>query len=150
MTTLTMSHHQGQSFLRKHLSKFLMHKVSPRIKRLIFLSSVFSLFENTTTASDATLTKLNSVLKLAHNQDAIAFPMYIRSWLWNECEPQKKILVNGEELSLGELLQQQRTPEVLEKIAAYLMSIAPSWIVYSDNKSIAKDLDILLRRCSTH
>lgn len=146
-----------QSFWMKKLGNFLCQRISGRVKRLIFLSSVFGLIENINAPSKDTIQKLNTVLKLAHNNDAVAFPIYIHSWLWSNCEPNRRVLIDNSEVSLSELLSdisemdfQEEQTTVFNKLAKYLSNIAPEWIVYGPTQMIAKDLEVLFKKCSTH
>lgn len=159
MSTIEHTHlpERRRSFWMQKIGNFLCQRISGRVKRLIFLSSVFGLIENVSAPSKDTLSKLNKVLRLAHNNDAIAFPIYIHSWLWSNCEPTRKVLIDDSEVSLTELLSdinecslRETHAGVFNKLAKYLSNIAPEWIVYGPTQMIAKDLEVLFKKCSTH
>lgn len=131
------------SFWARHISPFLSQKISARVKRMVFLSSVVGLLENITTPDKEMLEKLNAVLKLAHNQDAIALPIYVHSWLWKECDVNTCVEIDGQSVPLFKLLETKMSGEGFKKVAAYLMNIAPNWMVYGSEQVIAKDLELL-------
>ncbi len=158
MTTQPASQgmHRQDAFWLRTIRQFLSERISARIKRLIFLSSVFGLVGNVNNPSKDTMSKLNTVLKLAHNNDAIAFPMYIHSWLWRNCDPNLKVQIDGETVSLADLLRNVTEATDMtwqgsqfKLLAEYLTQIAPQWIVYGPTQMIAKDLEVLFKKCTT-
>lgn len=137
---------EQQSFFKRHLTKFLCEYVPWRIKRLIFLSSVIGFIEGIREPDKEYVQKLNEILKLAHHDDAIALPMYIHSWLWKKCDDEVSIEINGVDAKVTDLAKIQIPPLYFSKIASFLISNAPAWIVYGNVETVAKDLEILFRK----
>lgn len=131
------------SFWASHIGNFISQKISARIKRLIFLSSVVGFLKDISSPDKDMLVKLNKVLKLAHNDDAIILPFYVHSWLWKKCEINTAIEINGQQVPLYRLLDMRLNTASFDNIAAYFIEKAPKWIIYGPEKTIAHDLEVL-------
>ncbi len=132
-------------FWRQFMSRFLMDHVPSRIKRLIFLSSIIGVIEHVETPDQEMLNKLNTVLKLAHNNEAMALPIHIHSWLWKDCDLESSFNVEGKELNITSIASANLNKSGFLKVAEYLISKAPEWIIYDSEQAIAKDLEIVFK-----
>lgn len=128
--------------LWKRIKYCFLNRLSNRMKRLIFLSSFFGYTKPVDTLSTETMVKLNTVLALAHNVDAIEFPVVIRTWLWNH-EIDDGIVIEDRCILLTEFYKQSFTFSDFSRIADFLMSKAPDWMVYGTRDIIAQDLQNL-------
>lgn len=120
----------------------LNYKLSNRIKRLIFLSSFFGYIKRDDGLSIETMVKLNSVLTLAHNVNAMEFPILIRTWLWDH-ELEEGIKLGDRYIVLSEFYKNTFSRSDFDGIADFLISKAPSWMIYGPRETISKDLECL-------
>ena len=134
---------KGISFWRQYFINLLCEKLPSRIKRLIFLSSIMGVVERVDTPDQEMLSKLNTVLKLAHKNDALLFPMYIHSWLWKNCQVKDCINIDGRQVQITSLTHTLIPQSSFGTIAEYLISKAPKWIIYDSTQAIAKDLQLM-------
>lgn len=137
------------SFWGQIFSRFLMEHIPSRIKRLIFLSSIIGMIERVETPDQEMLNKLNEVLKLAHNNEAMVLPFHIHSWLWKKCDPEASIEVNGQNICMINIANANLGKTGFLQVAEYLISKAPEWIVYDSNQVIAKDLELVFKNITT-
>lgn len=136
---------KGPSFWSRLINRYLTKKFSLRFKRMIFISSVLGLLENIQTPDKEMMSKLNDILKLAHNNDAIAFPMYIHSFLWRNCDTETCLPIDGRQVPLTELSGSNMTVANYHALARYLINSAPRWMIYGSEQTIAKDLELLFK-----
>jgi uncharacterized protein YfeS len=94
---------------------YLLRLTSPEIKRMIFLSSLFSLFKHTYQEDSPTLQRLNEMFKLSCRSDALQLPMYLHEVIWR-CD---------------DLPTDSRV--VLQK--------APSWLNYGSAERMREDIE---------
>ena len=121
------------------LDRLLKKKLSYRLKRMIFLSSVLGLVENIQHPDNELLSKLNSVLKLAHDKQALKFPIMIHSWIWRR-QKDNVIYLDGRAVPISELVNLHEGDVDFDQIAAYLFNAAPDWVVYSKFPTVSEDL----------
>jgi hypothetical protein len=113
---------------------------------MIFLSSALGLIENINNPDNEMLIKLNKVLRLAHDKNAIKFPMAIHSWLWKRRINDQFITVDGKQILYRDLIDSANAEAIdFSKVAKSLIDIAPPWTVYSRLPTIAKDLEVMFK-----
>lgn len=112
---------------------------------MIFLASVVGLLENIHTPDKALLAKLNDVLKLAHRNDAIAFPILIHSYIWKNCDMETCLPIDGKLVPLAKLSSSHMTIPHYRALARYLMLSSPRWMIYGSENQIADDLQMLFK-----
>lgn len=133
------------SFWSRIISRYLSRKFSMRLKRMIFLSSVLGLLEDIQKPDKEMMSKLNDILKLAHHKDAIAFPFYIHSYLWRNCNTDICLSVGGQQIPLTELSGSSMTTTNYLTLARYLIKSAPRWMIYGSEYTVAHDLEVLFK-----
>lgn len=121
------------------MDRLLKKKLSYRLKRMIFLSSVLGLVENIQHPDNELLGKLNTALKLAHDKQALKFPILIHSWIWRR-QRGNVININGREILMSDLLQLKDQDLDFDQVASYLFHAAPEWVVYSKLPAFSEDL----------
>lgn len=93
---------------------FIMRYLTPDMKRMIFIASLFSLLKRINQADNQTLDKFNQLLKLSCRSEALLLPMYIHTVIWNtdsvECSE----------------------PEI--------MRAAPKWLLYGSIEQVVQDV----------
>lgn len=145
---MTAALYKKAPFWHQFFSRFLTDHVPSRIKRLIFLSSIIGMIKKVETPDQEMLNKLNDVLKLAHNNEAMALPIHIHSWLWKNCDLNTSIKIDGKDLSITNIAEANLGRNSLIQVAEYLVSKAPEWIVYGSEHAIAKDLELVFKNVS--
>jgi hypothetical protein len=129
------------------MDRLLKKKLSYRLKRMIFLSSVLGLVENIQHPDNELLGKLNSVLKLAHDKQALKFPIMIHSWIWRR-QKDNVISLDGRTVPISDLVQLREGDVNFDKLAEYLFHAAPDWVVYSKLPTVSEDLRKLFAEVS--
>ena len=106
------------------------NKLPLRIKRLIFISSVFG---NTTkeTVNTETLKRLNLVMQLANSENALGFPVLLSHAIWRGKDV---VYVNAEDILNGEKQSD------FSKYIKQIVSSAPSWLKYDSEAGMEQDL----------
>lgn len=133
------------SFWTRLITRYFNKRFSTNFKRMIFLASVVGLLEDIKSPDKALMAKLNSVLKLAHNNDAIALPILIHSYLWKNCDTDTFLPVNGKMIPLSEISRSEMSASNYRALARYLISSAPRWMVYGSEQTIASDLENMFK-----
>lgn len=141
----TLNRSKKPSLFNRLFTRYVNHRFSKQFKRMIFLASVVGLLENIHSPDKAMLAKLNEVLKLAHHNDAIAFPILIHSYLWKNCDMDTRLPVNGESVPLSKLSGSHMTLSHYRALARYLMLSSPKWMIYGSENQIAEDLEMLFK-----
>jgi hypothetical protein len=131
--------------IQRLLIMTLRKYVPRRFKRMIFLSSIVGAVKDIKNPDKATLDKLNHLLHLAHNNNAIAFPMYIHSWLWKQPICTQRIQLQSTEVSIKDIGKSVLNRLDVVCLAKYFIENAPLWLIYSTDRLIAKDLEIAIR-----
>lgn len=133
---------RGENWILKKFHQFLKHKLSTRIKRMIFLSSLLGFTRSKDLPSIDTIIKINEVLGLAHDVDAIKLPIFIREWVWNH-EFQEDILVSNRRIKLSQFYDLELSKNELERLVDYIISKTPDWLVYASRDIVSYDLKSL-------
>lgn len=113
--------------------------IPKRAKRIIFLSTLFRIIDEPekekTDIDPKTLKKLNDVLSLCHNEDALHFPCHLTNVMWN-----KDIIENLPQKVKGEI-----EPHELDLITDKVIKNAPSFMLYDSNRTMRQDIKLLIR-----
>ena len=112
------------------LSRIVCDRLPLRIKRLIFISSVFG---NTTQKSvdQETLKRLNLVMQLASSEEALGFPVLLSHAIWRGKET---VYVDAKTF-----LNADRNPEFVSCLKQIVES-TPNWLRYDSNDGMENDL----------
>ncbi len=115
--------------------RFLYRLLPNRTKRMIVLASVFAAIEDIRDPDKRILAQLNTLFKLARVESAIAFPMMISSFVWREVK------------TTHDLSEFRNCPDrKFARVRANLfLNKIPSWLVYSNQQVIRRDLEQLLQ-----
>jgi hypothetical protein len=81
-TDLRRRLHHHRAALGKFCQTTMQKKLPRRSKRIIFVAAIAGRLENTDTLSSETLAKLNAVLKLSPDDNALKFPVYLSEIIW--------------------------------------------------------------------
>ena len=124
---------------------FFIERTSRRFKRLIFLASVLGQLGIQRMHETTITVKLNRVLKIAHNDDAIKFPMYVHSWIWMFGNEAPQVQMGRESILLPSIDITSLTHREIRYLADFFYTHAPSCLIYSSRAVMYKDLERLIR-----
>lgn len=136
----------SKSKLENIVTLFLSNIFSPRVKRMIFLSSFLAYVQGTNHPDKELLVKLNKLLNLAQLDDAVMAPSMLNQKIWGATLPRDEPLGNSG-IMLKELDQIQDYKIFVSqarKISDSVIKNAPEWLRYGSNKQIRSDLITLL------
>ena len=112
---------------------FILNFILPdRTKRLILLSSLASALNHCDSLDKQTIRKLNALLSLAYNDEAMYFPISISDMIWHNVD-------------LISLETQSANLNVDESIISltkteYILNHIPTWLKYGTYENIKKDV----------
>lgn len=114
---------------------FLSKLISTHGKRIIFITSLyFQVVQLERLKADA-LSKLNSMMNLAANEQALQLPAALRGIVWNHT-------TIGEELSV-ELLDQEISTERAHLLSERVVELSPSWVRYNRRDMLSDVFDLI-------
>ena len=130
-----MTHVRNSS--RQAWRALLSYVLPNRTKRLILLASLGYRFRESGSVSAVTIERLNALMKLCHNQDALPFTGKVGKVIWNDT------LI----LDVSQELQQVPAPSpvYLNPIVEKILSVIPGWLRYSDEEVIKDELMTMLK-----
>lgn len=123
MSTITV----GGNFFTRLLSRI----IPDRTKRLILLASLTAWLSNKTGFDQKTCHKLNTMMQLCNDDNALEFPMRISKVIWK-----------GDSGNIQ--LYPEHTHSDLDNTVTRLVDQVPCWLRYSDITSIRKDISHIL------
>jgi hypothetical protein len=124
---------------------FIIERLSRRSKRLICLASVLGQLGIQHMQESTITVKLNRMLKLAHDDDAVKFPMYVHSWIWVFGKEAPEVKMGREMVSLPAIDLPSLTNREIRYLADFFYTHAPSCLIYSSRAVMLKDLERLIR-----
>lgn len=148
---MTTSEQQAESLLNLNSPTRWYHKLGTwvlikylpaRAKRLVFLACVFAYVTDMDMPSDETIHKLNKVLNLSHDDDAIKFPVMIRHVIWKSLD-QPIILEDGREVKTFKDIIQTKEDQMFDQVVRILIDRAPAWTKYGSDKVVFNDLQLM-------
>ena len=121
-------------------SRFLNWLLPDKIKRMIFLSSLAAYIRDLQKPDKETLKKLNEILLLCSNEEALRFPIEIHSKIWGrfdiECLQQSGIDVSN----MREFHTRGLAKSEMRIVANRFIDYMPVWLKYQSKESIRQDI----------
>lgn len=129
--------------IRKWFRSWLFRRLPTRVKRMMFLASLFGYLIGKKTPSDQSIRRLNTSLKLYNDNSAIRFPIHIYKSLWKSLDDNveyysaigetfteyaKRLTVSGRAREIGEVVFRH----------------SPYWMLYGDRETIVKDVELMI------
>lgn len=133
------------NWLRASLNRLLYKALPRRIRRLVFIASVVGYLHDTVNVPDALIEKLNRLLNLAHDPNAIRFPIVIHNVIWRNLKEISLAEHGIVASSLKEYIKSLKTEEEIAQLAELLVENAPCWTLYEKPEVIERDLKVLLQ-----
>jgi hypothetical protein len=140
-----IDHTEATSWYGKLWYRFLNNFLPVKIKRMIFLTCVFAYVSDIDTPTDETIRKLNEILNLANDDDAIKLPIVIRHAIWKTLEEPIQFDDGSKYINVKDIVREKK-PSIFDQFLKVLIKRAPSWMVYGSDKTLENDLRVLFDR----
>ena len=127
-------------FIGSMLGRFL----TPRAKRLIFLSSLTAYIKDVHDPDNATLEKINEMFSLSENTSALKFPMQVSTRIWGGFDTAELKYAGVNCSTLSEVGSQKLAISQMRIVANRLIKYMPDWLRYESNESMRQDIFKLL------
>ena len=119
-----------------------INKLLPnRIKRLVFLSSLTAILVDMKELNNETLHKLNTLLGLCMNDNAMKLPISMRDFIWHHMTPAQ--VLNTEPI------WDKLSTESISTMSSSIIKKMPSWLHYNKDMDIKRDVEYLLHNRSS-
>ncbi len=128
---------------KRYIYKWLYHKIPKRVKRLIFVSSIIGLLDVDKSITNELIAKINSLLKIAHNPDAMYFPIAVKSIIWRKLVKNPTMIINGIEYNISDLRNIRKTDKYYDSLSKFILNAAPEWLRYGSAALMEYDIQIL-------
>lgn len=131
------------SSLKKWFRGWLFRKLPVRVKRMMFLASLFAYLIGKKTPTDQSIRRLNVALKLYNDHDAIKFPILIYKSLWKSLDDNINFYS-----AIGETFTQYAKRLTMagrsREIGEVVFRHSPYWMLYGDRETIVKDIETMI------
>ena len=124
-----------------HPIRWLLKKILPAaIKRLVFLSSLAAYVRDVKNPDQEMLEKLNEVLMLSSDPQALKLPMQINSVIWGKFNMDDIKVIGDQKHSSDSLsmsgLQRSQTRIMANRLIDYM----PEWLRYQSKEKMRQDI----------
>ena len=121
--------------LRATLGAIGQYVVPRRMKKLILFSSLTAVLRQDDKLDEQTLEKLNFVMGLSTDVEAMKFPVYIRSAIWK----------GGAPIQIpGELFAKNPSEQTLQTVLSELIAAVPRALRYGRDAEMKSDFELYL------
>ena len=126
------------------LERFLCKYLPKRIKRMIFLSSLGSNIKGVDKPDLRVIKKLNEILMLSSNPNALKFPIAINSKIWGNTNLEyvddiRHICPDFVDSGFKHLSKSQS-----RRVSNVFINRAPSYLLYESNTNMRRDIELLM------
>lgn len=129
-----------KGLIKKILTSDLVTKrMSKRFKRLIFVASVIALINDIKNPPTELINRLNSVLKLAKDDNAIWLPMHIHSFIWRDSISNNFAEQYPDDISISAIIRGKLNLNNTD-LMEFIYTSTPKWLIYGDRETVFKDL----------
>jgi hypothetical protein len=133
-------------FIRRFFYKSLYTNVPRRIKRLIFIASILALIDGNSEINKYLATKLNNILQIAYNDEALYFPMAIKSIIWKSIIKNPLLEISGKVYNILNISEIRTNDPYLNNTSNFLISNMPAWLVYGSVDMMHHDIEVLFKK----
>ena len=135
-------------------ARFLGQVLPKRMKRLIFVSSFIAHIKNSTNPDKELLSKINKLLLLSSNDDALLLPVQLHQQIWQKVV--LKDVLTDKNIEIDDISQiasySFKKPQI-RTLSEEIIRVIPNWLLYGSKTQIRSDLicifqnmDILLKK----
>lgn len=118
--------------LRATLGAVVPYMLPKRMKKLILFSSLTAVLRQDDVLDKQTLEKLNFVMKLSTDVDAMKLPVYMRSAIWK----------GGAPIQIPEsVFSKQPKEQDIQRLIAEFISKIPRWLRYGRDDEMKTDAE---------
>lgn len=121
-------------------SWFLKRTLPDQIKRMIFLSSLAAYIRDLHKPDKETLERLNDLLLLSSNVEALRLPMEIQSKIWGSFDVQRLQCDGIQCQSLRNFELKGLAKSEVRIVANRLIEHMPTWMKYQSKEGIRQDI----------
>lgn len=137
-----MQANQRQSHASKPMfqsvMEFLLSKItSQHGKRILFITSLYFQVVRIERMKAEIITKLNEVMGLTSNEDALRFPAKIRGVVWSNTDLTAALS--------EEVLDKDISEDRAREISEHVVDIAPKWVRYGRRADMVTDVMTLIQ-----
>lgn len=125
----------------------LLGKMLPkRAKRMIFVSSFLAHIQNNCQSNKTLLSKLNMLMKLSSDDNALDLPMRLHNKIWGNIQivdilREKNIDVT----SIDEIVYMEIFSSQVRTVSEQIVKAAPEWLRYDSNTKMRADMVMLFK-----
>lgn len=126
----------------RYVCSFLGWLLSNKMKKLIFISTLFAGIKNITEPSDRVLRKLNQLFRISGIDEAIGLPMVFGKALWSKKLPQSVFLEYQKRpvSSLCEIDKKVLSNAEKRVVANTIINRTPHWLIYGSRHTMRSDI----------
>lgn len=126
-------------FIKRICSNFAMEYLPFKFKRLVFISSVLATIENSNEIDYKVLEKVNNQLSLAHDIEAMIYPIRFYKRIWNDTNYLADAIARYKE----------GNDQAIEDLAQYFYMQVPDWLLYASKNLIQFEIRSVLKQLSS-
>lgn len=141
---LTITKNSSISFKEKCFNFIAGKLFSKKIKRVIYISSIFGILSQVKNPDKVLVVKLNAILNIAKNPESMMYPMQIQSLIWGGGASKAVITLNGVNYLISDLINQSQTINEYKQIAEYFAENAPGWLNYGSKAAMMIDVMLMI------
>lgn len=137
--------------LRRGLSGFVQHALPEHMKKLILYASLTGMLKEEKALDKQTLEKLNTVMGLSSDVEAMKLPVFVGSAIW---KGEKPIDIPTELISKpwneSDAQSRVQTLRDVQSRVDTLLSKIPKWLRYGDDAKRRSDVQLYLLHCNEY
>jgi hypothetical protein len=130
-----------------NITKTILEKTLPdRMKRLIFISSFLAHIHKCRKSDDALISKLNELLELSGDKNALVLPMQLHDKIWSDVKLDQ--ILNNKSVRLSsfdEIASYEFLSTKLRIVSEEIVEATPAWLKYSSKTKMRSDLITLFK-----
>ncbi len=131
---------------QRYVYKWLYKKIPKRVKRLIFVSSVLGLLDMDKKITNELIMKINALLRVAHNSDAMYFPIAVKSFIWKKIINNPVLDIDGVQYKITDISTIKNIDSHFDSLAKFLLESMPEWLVYGSSSLMEYDIQVLCQK----
>lgn len=134
--------------------KFLFKKVPKRFKRIVFISSIMGIIEQSRDANMELVNKVNEIFQLAKDPKTFMLPVHFNSVIWTDITADSVLGEDSEhrevcKICLKDINDRILSHEECEAIGRHFAKNVPDWLKYGSFELMVSDVIRLLREMAS-
>lgn len=128
------------------IERRVLSKLPRRIKRMIYVSSIFGLIHDAKDPDMELVRKLNELIHLSRSEKTCELPIHIRKTIWKNLDVRNVSISNDKAIPLNTVIQSDLSIENCDAIGKTLAAAAPQWLNYGSIATMATDVIVLIKQ----